>query len=209
MQSNFIEIALRHGCYPVSLLHIFTTTFPRNIITGWLYWNHTSQWVFSCSSGCSAAYFQSTFSRNTSGWLLLNHVCRQRWNSITLEFTSDKRMVCLCNQMLWERSVRRVPISFPLPIASEAAVWRCSVENVFLETAQISQENTCARDSFLIKFRPQACNFIITESLAHVFFCEFCTVSKNTFFYRTLRNYWVAFTLQKQPPEVFYAKKCS
>ena len=30
-----------------------------------------------------------------------------------------------------------------------------------------------------------ACNFIKTESLAQVFSCEFCEVSKNTFFYRT------------------------
>ena len=28
--SNFIEIALRHGCSPVNLLHIFRTLFPRN-----------------------------------------------------------------------------------------------------------------------------------------------------------------------------------
>ena len=30
LQSNFIEIALRLGCPPVSLLHIFRTHFPRN-----------------------------------------------------------------------------------------------------------------------------------------------------------------------------------
>ena len=35
MQSNFIEIALRHGCSPVSLLNIFRTPFPRNT-SGWL-----------------------------------------------------------------------------------------------------------------------------------------------------------------------------
>ena len=28
--SNFIEIALRHGCSPVDLLHIFRTSFPKN-----------------------------------------------------------------------------------------------------------------------------------------------------------------------------------
>ena len=28
--SNFIEIALRHGCSPVNLLHIFRTPFPKN-----------------------------------------------------------------------------------------------------------------------------------------------------------------------------------
>ena len=27
---NFTEIALRHGCSPVNLLHIFRTPFPRN-----------------------------------------------------------------------------------------------------------------------------------------------------------------------------------
>ena len=27
---NFIEIALRHGCSPVNLLHIFRISFPRN-----------------------------------------------------------------------------------------------------------------------------------------------------------------------------------
>ena len=27
---RFIEIALRHGCSPVILLHIFRTTFPKN-----------------------------------------------------------------------------------------------------------------------------------------------------------------------------------
>ena len=35
LQSNFIEIALWHGCFSVNLLHIFRTTFPRNT-SGWL-----------------------------------------------------------------------------------------------------------------------------------------------------------------------------
>ena len=34
-KSNFIEIALRHGCSPVNFLHIFRTAFPRNT-SGWL-----------------------------------------------------------------------------------------------------------------------------------------------------------------------------
>ena len=28
--SNFTEIALRHGCSPVNLLHIFRALFPKN-----------------------------------------------------------------------------------------------------------------------------------------------------------------------------------
>ena len=33
---NFIEIALRHGCSPVNLLHIFRTPFLRNTSKGLL-----------------------------------------------------------------------------------------------------------------------------------------------------------------------------
>ena len=35
----------------------------------------------------------------------------------------------------------------------EAVIQRCSVKNVFLENLQNSQENTCARVSFLIKLQ--------------------------------------------------------
>ena len=35
LQSNFIEITLRHGCSPVNLLHIFRATFLKNT-SGWL-----------------------------------------------------------------------------------------------------------------------------------------------------------------------------
>ena len=35
LQSSFIEIAFWHGCFPVNLLHIFRTTFPRNT-SGWM-----------------------------------------------------------------------------------------------------------------------------------------------------------------------------
>ena len=38
LQSNFIEIALLHGCSPVNLLHIFRTPCPRNT-SGWLLLN--------------------------------------------------------------------------------------------------------------------------------------------------------------------------
>ena len=42
----------------------------------------------------------------------------------------------------------------------ETVVWRCSaagsVENMFLDISQNSQENTCARVYFLISCKPQA-----------------------------------------------------
>ena len=45
---------------------------------------------------------------------------------------------------------------------SEAVVQRCSVKKL-----------------------PETCNFIKKETLAQVFSCEFCEISKNTFVYRT------------------------
>ena len=47
-----------------------------------------------------------------------------------------------------------------------------------------SQENNCARVSFLIKLHALACNFIKKETLTQVFSCEFCETFKNTFCYR-------------------------
>ena len=47
------------------------TPMPKcdfNKVAKQLYWNCTSAWVFSCKF---AAYFQNTFSKNISGWLLL------------------------------------------------------------------------------------------------------------------------------------------
>ena len=53
-------------------------------------------------------------------------------------------------------------------------------KKVLLEISQNTQENTCARASFLIKL--QACNYIKKEIVAQVFSCEFCKISKNSFF---------------------------
>ena len=51
-----------------------------------------------------------------------------------------------------------------------------------LEISQNSQENTGVRDSFLIKLKIEACDFIKIESPAQVFSCEFCEISENIFF---------------------------
>ena len=39
---NFIEIALRHGCSPVNVLHIFRTLFYKNTYGGLLLESHTA-----------------------------------------------------------------------------------------------------------------------------------------------------------------------
>ena len=68
----------------------------------------------------------------------------------------------------------------------EAVARRCSVKKVFLKVTQNSKENTCARVFFFDKvasLRPAT--LLKTETLAQVFSCEFCQISKNTFSYRT------------------------
>ena len=67
----------------------------------------------------------------------------------------------------------------------QAVARKCFVKKAFLEILQNSQENTCARVSFLIKLQAEACNFIKKETLTQVFSSDFCEISKNTFSYRT------------------------
>ena len=63
---------------------------------------------------------------------------------------------------------------------TETDTQRCSVKKVFLKISQNSQENSCARASFLIKL--QACNFVKKEILPQVFSCKFCEILGTPFF---------------------------
>ena len=57
-------------------------------------------------------------------------------------------------------------------LLSEAATRGVLWKKVFLEISQNSQENTCARVSFLKTLQVLVCNFTKTETLAQVFSCE-------------------------------------
>ena len=59
---------------------------------------------------------------------------------------------------------------------------KCFVRKLFLEMSQNSLESTCARLSFLTKLQAKACSLIKKETLAQVFSCGFCEISKNAFF---------------------------
>ena len=77
-------------------------------------------------------------------------------------------------------------------IEAEAVTWWCSIKEM-LKILQNSLERICARFSFLIKTYASAYNFIKKETLAQVFSCEFCKISKR--YYRT------------SPGDCFYRKK--
>ena len=54
--------------------------------------------------------------------------------------------------------------------------------------ATVPQGSILQKQVFCKKgLRPQACNFIKKETLVQVFSCEFCEISKNTFFHRAPR----------------------
>ena len=57
---------------------------------------------------------------------------------------------------------------------------RCSIKKGFLRNfAKFTGKHLC---------RPEPCNFIKKETLAQVFSCEFCEISKNTLFTEHLRT---------------------
>ena len=58
-------------------------------------------------------------------------------------------------------------------------------KKVFLNVLQNSQENTCTRVSFLIKLQASG---LLKKRFWHRLFCEFCEISKNTFFTEHVRE---------------------
>ena len=57
-------------------------------------------------------------------------------------------------------------------------------KSVLRNFAKFVRKHLC-QSVFFNKVAGAACNFIKRETLAQVFSCEFCKISKNTFFYRT------------------------
>ena len=64
---------------------------------------------------------------------------------------------------------------------------RCSVKKVYLEISQNSQENTCARLSFLIKLQTSACNLFKKRLWRRFFPLNFAKFLRTPFFTERLR----------------------
>ena len=92
--------------------------------------------------GCSLVnlmhIFRTHFPKNTSGGVLLNFAMAEHQVDFSYYFkSSTRRKGIFSRNILIFRSSHR----------------RCSVKKVFLEISQNSQENTCARVTFLIKLQ--------------------------------------------------------
>ena len=123
LQSNFLEITLRHGYSSVNFLHIFITSFPKN-----------------ASGGLHLFFPMCPF------------------------------------DLLWfiRKSLKKEEMT-------EAAT------RGVLKSFANSQENTCARVSFLLNLKVGLQTLLKTETLPLVFSCEFCEIFKNTVLTEQLR----------------------
>ena len=93
LQSNFIEIALRHGCSPVNLLHIFRTPFPRNT-SGWLLFSHIIRHVIP------------SYGRKNIYERLVNHSTRK----LQYFFTPSESLVAISRNNLQDHNTSEAAI---------------------------------------------------------------------------------------------------
>ena len=94
---SFIEIAIRNGCSPVNLLHIFRTAFPKNT-SGWLLLTGVLRTLSNIYNG--------TFSENVKRLKTLTYIsflkCKQIYFSITLfSFNLKIDLVDIINKLWW------------------------------------------------------------------------------------------------------------
>ena len=73
-------------------------------------------------------------------------------DGMKLVYFRNKRKLSIRKQGSWNHNKAK-QFSQEITERKEAVVQRCSVIKVFLEISQNSQENTCARVSFLIKLQ--------------------------------------------------------
>ena len=97
---------------------------------------------------------------------------------VTSKVTVEKYAGCL--KLMWKSCQQKRESRF------RSFHQRCSTKKVFLKFSPNSQGNTCARVSFLNKVPDlRGATLLKKETLAQVFSCEFCEISKSTFSYRT------------------------
>ena len=101
-------------------------------------------------------------------WILLSQI---KFVSFHHEF--DKR---------WAQTWTSGSVYFTMLYSNKflkAAIGSVLLKKVFLKISQNSQENNCARISFLIKLHALACNFIKKATLSKMLSCEFWGIFKN------------------------------
>ena len=87
-----------------------------------------------------------------------------------------------------------------LVLSSEAVARRCSVKKVFLEISQNSEENTCARVSFLIKLQARPATLLKKRLWHRCFPLKFATFLRTPFLTEHLQWPLLYHFIEDQPP---------
>ena len=119
---------------------------------------------------------------------------------------SQHQICCETELLIWSL-ISGLKTEYPniLILTSEAVVQRCSVKKLFLETSQNSQENTCARSSFLISLlaglRPAT---LLNKRFWHrCFLVNFVKFLRTAFFVEHLR--WLFLLPVQSLSSTYYA----
>ena len=133
-----------------------------------LRWNFL--WIFCKETALIFGMLHHLFFTEDLRWLLLKFIL----TSLLLLWNNVRRLPCWfwrCWLYLWKCDLELIILMQFLTFwhHTEAVARSYSVKKVFLKISQNSQENTCARVSFLIKLQA----FIKKETLAQVFSCKF------------------------------------
>ena len=170
-------MTLRHGCSAVNLLHIFRTPFTGDLLI------LKPAISFGKNPGNSKhleiLIWKSSFFKVKPFLNLFQYVLELLELNQIYFLPGLSRVKCY--NLLWSNGFHlkgEFRDHFSLKFGSFSWSSRPEVfcKNVFLEIFQNSQENTCVRVSSSKK------ESIKEDSLAQVFSCEFCEISKKGFF---------------------------
>ena len=116
---------------------------------------------------------------------------------------------CCCIRQVFDIKASFTPTT--ICVAKISQVWShllftlCRAEWKRERKRERERENISKVDFVVVVNEPQACNFIKKETLAQVFSCEFCEISKNTFFTEPLwwlLLLWTALTDPHKPNKI-------
>ena len=147
----FPDFILKNQILNLTLLNLQFQFFIFNIKTTFCNFFLSEKHIFSQTdllirSSCNNIYFQKVISHSLS----LHSV---NVSVSTAQFTEHERNLLMKTEIYFE---------------IEAVAQTCSVKKVFLEISQNSQENTCARVSFLIKLQAPPLVAASVESILSV-----------------------------------------
>ena len=145
---NFIKKRLWHRCFSVNFAKFLRTTFLQNTTGRLLLSFHLMNWVSVSMNIFLSNMKKNCITKTKNKQLMFSLIVFYQRNqencvdagreAITREIRIGGKQLLNKTQEVKQRRIQ-----------DRSSHWKCSVEKVFLKILQNSQENTCARVSFL------------------------------------------------------------